>query len=88
MDLASLLIQPVQRLPRYQVQISWLIYVHLKLITMRCTQLLLKELLKFTPSTHVDYDNLVEALERIKVERFFASSRAILLKMISLLGTQ
>lgn len=46
MDLPAFLIQPVQRLPRYE--------------------LLLRELCKFTPNTHVDYKNLEEALLKVK----------------------
>lgn len=55
LDLVSMLIQPVQRLPRYEM--------------------LLKELLKHTPSTHVDYENLVEAIERIKELNEYVNER-------------
>ncbi len=47
MDFYSLLITPVQRIPRYT--------------------LLLKELLKHTPNSHPDYNDLALAYEKIMV---------------------
>ncbi|KAL6079981.1 Transcription initiation factor TFIID subunit 15b [Balamuthia mandrillaris] len=55
LDLASLLIQPVQRLPRYE--------------------LLLRELIKYTETTHVDYHNLCEAMEKVKELNGFVNER-------------
>jgi len=46
LDINSLLIMPVQRVPRYE--------------------LLLKELIRFTEESHVDYKNLVQAQEAIR----------------------
>jgi len=46
LDMNSLLIMPVQRVPRYE--------------------LLLRELIRFTEETHVDYNNLVQAMESIR----------------------
>jgi hypothetical protein len=55
LDLVSMLIQPVQRLPRYEM--------------------LLKELLKHTPASHVDYENLVDAIDRIKELNEYVNER-------------
>lgn len=45
-DIGDFLIQPIQRVPRYQ--------------------LLLKDLLKVTPPTHLDYSSLLKALAKIE----------------------
>jgi hypothetical protein len=55
LDLPSLLIQPVQRLPRYQ--------------------LLLTELKKHTEDTHVDFNNIVEAIQQIKELNQYVNDR-------------
>jgi len=55
LDLPALLIQPVQRMPRYQ--------------------LLLRELIKKTPSDHVDRSNLESAMEKFTEINIFTNKK-------------
>lgn len=71
LDLPSLLIMPIQRIPRYKMLLEVRIAVpalyHANVIITDMNNDGLQQVVKFTPETHHDYKALTNALERVRL---------------------